>query len=441
MGSENKFNIKVPFMAASNSKSNQVSVSQPPFQDPAVNNQTCFGTVQAAPSSSSFPALGNKDNSEAYDVGELDQAFLHFLNAQPQDQDPSSSHDQQNNGMRLPNTLNMFPSEPMHVNPSPTALEGSGSGSESRRSSTSSGGGRGGTLNAKTLRRLAQNREAARKCRIRKKAYVQQLETSRMKLIQLEQQVALAQARGARITENGNVVGVGHGHPLSLTKITPEGAAFDVEYARWIEEEHRITCELRKAVDELMLSENELKRYVDACFAHYAQMTHLNAMLAKSDVLHLVSGMCWTPVERCFIWIGGFRPSLLLKVIMSQLEVTEQQALGMIGLRQSTQEAEEALSQGMETLHHTISDIISSDALFYPSNLPSCMTQMAAAITNLYTLHTFVRQADNLRIQTIQRLYHILTVGQVARCFLIVTDFFHRLRTLSALWLGRPRQD
>nr|GLL29218.1 transcription factor TGA2-like [Ipomoea trifida] len=485
MGSENnKFNFKdklsltVPFMAsASNSKSNQVSVSQPPpppFHDPAMNNQTCFGTVHAAASSSSFPPpenFMNKDNvnAEAYDVGELDQAFLHFLNLQAQD--PSSSQDQQNYGMRLPNTLNMFPSEPMHVNPSPTArssspsmelsnpknkallasalaseplkLEGSGSGCESRRSSTSSGGGRdeSGTLNAKTLRRLAQNREAARKCRIRKKAYIQQLEASRIKLIQLEQQVELAQARGVRITENGNVVGVGHGHPLSLTKITPEGAAFDVEYARWIEEEHRIICQLRNAVDDLMLSENELKRYVDACFAHYAQMTHLNSMVAKSDVLHLVSGMCWTPVERCFIWIGGFRPSHLLKVIMSQLELlTEQQMLGMIALQQSTQEAEEALSQGMETLHHTISDIISSDVLFYPSNLASCMAQMAGAITNLYTLETFVRQADNLRIQTIQRLYHILTVVQVARCFLIITDFFHRLRTLSALWLGRPRQ-
>ncbi|KAK4802685.1 hypothetical protein SAY86_000888 [Trapa natans] len=39
----------------------------------------------------------------------------------------------------------------------------------------------------KSLRRLAQNREAARKSRLRKKAYVQQLESSRMKLTQLEQ--------------------------------------------------------------------------------------------------------------------------------------------------------------------------------------------------------------------------------------------------------------
>jgi transcription factor TGA len=45
---------------------------------------------------------------------------------------------------------------------------------------------------SKALRRLAQNREAARKSRLRKKAYVQQLESSRIKLNQLEQELQRA---------------------------------------------------------------------------------------------------------------------------------------------------------------------------------------------------------------------------------------------------------
>jgi transcription factor TGA len=47
-------------------------------------------------------------------------------------------------------------------------------------------------MDQKTLRRLAQNREAARKSRLRKKAYVQQLENSRLKLTQLEQELQRA---------------------------------------------------------------------------------------------------------------------------------------------------------------------------------------------------------------------------------------------------------
>ncbi|KAJ0732920.1 putative transcription factor bZIP family [Helianthus annuus] len=47
-------------------------------------------------------------------------------------------------------------------------------------------------LTNKLQRRLAQNREAARKSRLRKKAYVQQLESGRVKLAQLEQELERA---------------------------------------------------------------------------------------------------------------------------------------------------------------------------------------------------------------------------------------------------------
>jgi transcription factor TGA len=88
---------------------------------------------------------------------------------------------------------------------------------------------------------------------------------------------------------------------------------FDVEYGRWLEEHHRLVCELRAAVDE-HLHENELRLYVENCLAHYDQVNNLKALLARTDVFHLVYGMWKTPAERCFMWIGGFRPSELIKV-------------------------------------------------------------------------------------------------------------------------------
>ncbi|KAK1352542.1 hypothetical protein POM88_053239 [Heracleum sosnowskyi] len=51
-------------------------------------------------------------------------------------------------------------------------------------------------LDAKTLRRLAQNREAARKSRLQKKAYVQQLESGRIRLSQLEQELQRPRSQG-----------------------------------------------------------------------------------------------------------------------------------------------------------------------------------------------------------------------------------------------------
>ncbi|MBA0601893.1 hypothetical protein Gorai_002096, partial [Gossypium raimondii] len=59
-------------------------------------------------------------------------------------------------------------------------------------------------LDQKILRRLAQNREAARKSRLRKKAYVQQLESSRLKLTQLEQELQRARQQGIFISSSGD---------------------------------------------------------------------------------------------------------------------------------------------------------------------------------------------------------------------------------------------
>ncbi|RRT64062.1 hypothetical protein B296_00010353 [Ensete ventricosum] len=90
-------------------------------------------------------------------------------------------------------------------------------------------------------------------------------------------------------------------------------ATFDMEYARWLEEHHRLMCELRRAVQE-QSPENELRMLVDICLAHYDQMMHLKGAVIKSDVFHLISGMWMTPAERCFMWMGGFRPSELIKM-------------------------------------------------------------------------------------------------------------------------------
>ncbi|XP_012068691.1 transcription factor TGA6 isoform X2 [Jatropha curcas] len=259
-------------------------------------------------------------------------------------------------------------------------------------------------MDQKTLRRLAQNREAARKSRLRKKAYVQQLESSRLKLTQLEQELQRARQQGIFISSSGD-----QAHSMS-----GNGAmAFDVEYARWLEEQNR-------------------------------QINELKSNAAKADVFHLLSGMWKTPAERCFLWLGGFRSSELLKLLVNQLEpLTEQQLVGIGNLQQSSQQAEDALSQGMEALQQSLAETLSSGSLGSSGssgNVANYMGQMAMAMGKLGTLEGFIRQADNLRQQTLQQMHRILTTRQSARALLAIHDYFSRLRALSSLWLARPRE-
>ncbi|WMV55625.1 hypothetical protein MTR67_049010 [Solanum verrucosum] len=288
----------------------------------------------------------------------------------------------------------------------------------------------------KTLRRLAQNREAARKSRLRKKAYVQQLESSRMKLTQLEQELQRARQQvcsGIFISGSGD----------QSQSMSGNGAlAFDVEYARWLEEQNRRINELRGAVNS-HAGDAELRIIVDGILAHYDDIFRIKGDAAKADVFHILSGMWKTPAERCFLWLGGFRSSELLKLLINQLEpLTEQQLLAINNLQQSSQQAEDALSQGMEALQQSLAETLAGS--LGPSgssgNVANYMGQMAMAMGKLGTLEGFIRQADNLRQQTLQQMHRILTTRQSARALLAITDYFSRLRALSSLWLARPRE-
>lgn len=61
-------------------------------------------------------------------------------------------------------------------------------------------------------------------------------------------------------------------------------------------------------------SDSDLRLIVDGIMAHYDEIFKVKGVAAKADVFHILSGMWKTPAERCFLWLGGFRPSELLKV-------------------------------------------------------------------------------------------------------------------------------
>ncbi|KAJ6337484.1 hypothetical protein OIU76_007209 [Salix suchowensis] len=259
----------------------------------------------------------------------------------------------------------------------------------------------------KIQRRLAQNREAARKSRLRKKAYVQQLESSRLKLAQLEQELERARHQGAYIggsaSDSSHLGFSGTGNPGIV--------AFEMEYGHWVVEHLKQISELRNALQ-----------------AH---------MLRKADVFYLISGKWRTSVECFFLWIGGFRPSELLSVLMPQLEpLSDRQLADVCILRQSSQQAEDALTQGIDKLQQTLSQSIAADVM----GVGGYGDQMAHAIKNLEALEGFVNQADHLQQQTLQNMSRILTIRQAARGLLALGEYFHRLRALSSLWAARPRE-
>jgi len=287
----------------------------------------------------------------------------------------------------------------------------------------------------RVLRRLAQNREAARKSRLRKKAYIQQLETSRMKLAQLEQELQRARQQGAYA--NGNLGDPNLGFAGTMD---PGVAAFEIDYSNWVEEQNRHTAELRSALQG-QTTELELRMLVETGLNNYEHLFRIKALAANSDVFYVTSGVWKTPAERFFLWIGGFRPSEVLKILRPQLEpLTEAQLMAVGGLQHTSTQAEDALSQGMEKLQQNLAETLTAAADPFGPPDGYMLQMMATAVEKLKELVGFVTQADHLRQTTLQQMHKILTTRQAARGLLALGDYFQRLRALSHLWATRPRE-
>ena len=87
-----------------------------------------------------------------------------------------------------------------------------------------------------------------------------------------------------------------------------------------------------------------------------------------------------------------------MQLLVNQLEpLTEQQLAGLTNLQQSSQQAEDALSQGMEALQQSLAETLSSGSLGSSGsfgNVTNYRGQMAMA--QLGTLEGFIRQVHSL---------------------------------------------
>lgn len=92
-----------------------------------------------------------------------------------------------------------------------------------------------------------------------------------------------------------------------------DAALFNLEYERWLGDHSKVIARLRAAAEEHR-PDGELRAYTDEAASHYGALMAHKARLAAADPLHLLSGLWKGAAERCLLWIGGFRPSDLIKV-------------------------------------------------------------------------------------------------------------------------------
>jgi hypothetical protein len=81
------------------------------------------------------------------------------------------------------------------------------------------------------------------------------------------------------------------------------------------------------------------------------------------------------------------------QILIPQLDpLTEQQLLGICNLQQSSEQAEEALAQGLHQLHQSLADTVAAGTLNDGAAAPNYMSLMAVALEKLASLESFYQQ-------------------------------------------------
>ncbi len=79
--------------------------------------------------------------------------------------------------------------------------------------------------------------------------------------------------------------------------------------------------------------------------------------------------------------------------MIPQIEtLTEEQLLRICNLEESSRQAEDAISQGMEVLQQSLADTVAASLLGSSPNVADYMGQMAMALRKLGTVESFVQQ-------------------------------------------------
>ncbi|KAL4288187.1 hypothetical protein AHAS_Ahas19G0261100 [Arachis hypogaea] len=112
------------------------------------------------------------------------------------------------------------------------------------------------------------------------------------------------------------------------------------------------------------------------------------------NVLNFSSASFCCGTDECdFRWIGGFRPSKILQVMLPQLEDScnsQEQVCDIIKFGKSCEEAEYALSQGMEKLHQLHAKATAAgdkgSQLIFVSQMVSFLKQVSNN-TSIFSVH------------------------------------------------------
>lgn len=322
-------------------------------------------------------------------------------------------------------------SGPMMVDNSAGGPQGQAVGSRPRDEDVQS-------LLGKVQRRLQQNRESARKCRQRKKAYLQRLEEELLAL-QAKEQSGSAAPTAPTAAAPAGAPGEASCPGTTSEDAAQAGAVALASLLAW-REEYDVT--VTKLCEELrgspmLADEARVRALVESCAELLRKHVPLMEELIKHDMFAVLAGHHLLPEERLVLWMGGIRPSDMLQLVTRELAnkhmLETGQAEQLARLQESWSHQEEALQHGFTQLKSTMlsEQLLAGDEAGATGPSPRLLGKMDA-------MRMLLQRAEGSRTNYHQQLQECLSCRQFAMALVVPATVVAQLRRLrSACSEGR----
>ncbi|RZC84469.1 hypothetical protein C5167_047258 [Papaver somniferum] len=200
----------------------------------------------------------------------------------------------------------------------------------------------------------------------------------------------------------------------------------------WLARQQRYLAELiHTNANAKEIPEEELKSLISRVLGHYQQYYEAKSTASRRDVFVLFSPPWFSTYERTFLWIAGFKPGLLLRILNKAVkDLTEDQSIRVRRIDTETKVAERELNQEMAAIQERVVSpglvdlarrggrLIDGETLDRDSEFQSLKEAMEAVVV----------AADYLRVTVTRKLVEVLNPAQAISFLTAATQLQVRIR-------------
>ncbi|XP_071708087.1 transcription factor TGA2.1-like [Rutidosis leptorrhynchoides] len=141
----------------------------------------------------------------------------------------------------------------------------------------------------------------------------------------------------------------------------------------------------------------------------------LKANASKINLLPIVLGSWMSHVEQFLAWVGGFKPSIIVTLIINHVLLSEQEAEKMEALKLAAMKEETNITNNITNLRDTLINSFSGKSFVDKGDFSAMngfSNQMSENLGRLSVLKNYYDQADELRIHILQKMVDLIKIRQ-----------------------------